>query len=326
MTTHNPVALQWLNILLLSVWETNVFYREKWQAAGVSARQLERISDLRVLPLTTRAEIVESQRLAPPFGTNCTFSLSNFFYSHDSSGSTGNAIHWPDDTAGWQWILRGSQTLYEFSGVTANDRIFMAHFDPKLMSSASLLEGAKQFASNTVSARQESEYDRIKCLRDFRPTVVVGKARELILLGEAALRCGIDPATVGVCKLIAGGSGPATSSIREWLQRQWNAQVFDRYGMTEAGPISGECQAHAGMHIRPDSLIAEVIDPETGKSLPDGASGELVLTTLGRIGSPAIRYHTGDRVQLVRKHHCPCGCPEPLLVGGVLRGENQAST
>jgi phenylacetate-CoA ligase len=90
--------------------------------------------------------------------------------------------------------------------------------------------------------------------------------------------------------------------------------------LTEAGSVAGECTAHpGGMHLLEQEFIAEVIRPDTGQPVPDGKPGELVLTNLGRLARPIVRYRTGDLVRLVRHHHCPCGRPDAIIVGGVRR-------
>ena len=84
------------------------------------------------------------------------------------------------------------------------------------------------------------------------------------------------------------------------LERTWDCTVFSHYGLTETGYGGGvECQARQGYHLREADLYVEIIDPLTGQPLPDGASGEIVVTTLTRRGMPLIRYRTGDVSRLV---------------------------
>src|ERR1700743_698009 len=101
--------------------------------------------------------------------------------------------------------------------------------------------------------------------------------------------------------------------------RRWHgARVFDHHGMTEVGPVTHECPARPGvLHVIESAYYAEVIDPVTGENLATGETGELVLTTLGRIGSPLLRYRTGDLVR-AETHPCVCGRSDISLVGGIL--------
>ena len=100
----------------------------------------------------------------------------------------------------------------------------------------------------------------------------------------------------------------------------WNgAKVVDHHGMTETGPASYSCPKRPDvLHILEPEFLPEVIDPETGKRLERGATGELVLTNFGRLGSPLLRYRTGDFVKTSAAECCECGSFEMALEGGIL--------
>src|SRR5205085_6933199 len=93
--------------------------------------------------------------------------------------------------------------------------------------------------------------------------------------------------------------------------------TFDHAGMTEMGAYGFECEAQSGLHINLDEFIVEIIDPETLAPAGEGAKGELVLTNLGRVGMPLIRYRTGD-LCMISHQPCACGRPWPRLTGGIL--------
>jgi phenylacetate-CoA ligase len=114
-----------------------------------------------------------------------------------------------------------------------------------------------------------------------------------------------------------GGSVPGTS---RHISELWQgAHVVDQHGMTEIGPVSYGCPRRPGMlHVVESSFIAEVIDPESGKALSRGSTGELVLTNLGRTGSPLLRYRTGDLVQAATEDGCTCGSFDLAFNGGIL--------
>jgi phenylacetate-CoA ligase len=136
-----------------------------------------------------------------------------------------------------------------------------------------------------------------------------------------ATRDKIDLGKSRVRKLIVagepGGSVPAT---RERLEKLWpNAKVFDHHGMTEVGPVTYECPKQPGiLHVIESAYLAEIINPQSGKKVLAGQTGELVLTTLGRTGSPLLRYRTGDLVCAAEKFPCACGRFELALRGGIL--------
>ncbi len=138
-------------------------------------------------------------------------------------------------------------------------------------------------------------------------------------LAQAARPAGVTASSLAVKKLILTGE-PVLRSLQGELEDLWDAECFDRYGLTEAASVASECVAHSGgMHILEEEFIAEGIHPDFGQPVEDGDPGELVLTNLGRVGRPIVRYRTGDLVRLVRNHRCPCGRPEGLLMGGIQR-------
>ena len=123
--------------------------------------------------------------------------------------------------------------------------------------------------------------------------------------------------------IVAGEPGGSVTSIRHKIEEAWGARVIDHWGMTEVGPLAGECVENpGGLHVLETECIAEIIDSVTGQpfDLEDKTApirGELVITNLGRIGSPMIRYRTGDIVEL-DPQPCPCGRPLMRLKGGIL--------
>src|SRR4029453_691497 len=117
--------------------------------------------------------------------------------------------------------------------------------------------------------------------------------------------------------LHAGEPGASIPSTKRMIEESWGAKCFDHPGATEVGAFGFECQSQpGGVHVNESEFIAEILNP-TGTAVDDGEKGELVVTNLGRIGSPVIRYRTGDLVQ-PSYQPCPCGRPFLLLQGGVL--------
>jgi len=118
--------------------------------------------------------------------------------------------------------------------------------------------------------------------------------------------------------IVAGEAGGSIAATREAIQKSWGARVIDHHGLTEAGPVSFECWEGPGaLHVNEGEYICEVLDPSTGRALPDGQRGELVVTNLGRTASPVIRYRTGDIV-VRRSDPCVCGRTWARLEGGIL--------
>jgi phenylacetate-CoA ligase len=134
-------------------------------------------------------------------------------------------------------------------------------------------------------------------------------------LAETARERGIDVAALPVGVTVhAGEPGAGIAAVRARIETAWGARAFDHAGMTEMGAYGYECAAQAGLHVNESEFIVEVLNPETAAPAREG---ELVLTNLGRLGSPLIRYRTGDRVRLADAP-CACGRTFRRLEGGIL--------
>jgi phenylacetate-CoA ligase len=160
---------------------------------------------------------------------------------------------------------------------------------------------------------------RLKMILDNRVTVVLCTPTYALRMAEVARQEGIDlPGSSVRALIVAGEPGGSIAETKRAVETAWGARMFDHSGMTEIGPMSFECQeAPGGIHVIESEYIAEVIDPQTGRAVPDGQIGELVVTNLGRWGSPLIRYRTNDQVRLVRGA-CACGRTFARLEGGIL--------
>jgi phenylacetate-CoA ligase len=118
--------------------------------------------------------------------------------------------------------------------------------------------------------------------------------------------------------IVAGEPGGSIPATRAAIESAWGGRVIDHCGMTETGPLGVEClESPAGIHLLETEYIVEVIDSETTRPVPPGTPGELVVTNMGRLGSPLIRYRTGDIVRLDAEP-CRCGLPYRRLDGGIL--------
>jgi phenylacetate-CoA ligase len=314
--TLEQIQLEKFNYLLGEVWERNPFYTYKWCQAGVNIHTASSLAELRRFPLTTRNELLVDQQSTPPLGSNLTCPRSALKRVHRSSGNTRAPLYWADTPKTWAWVMKCSESLFLLAGLTPDDRILFT-LPPGQSSGPSIMfEGACKFGCFCFTSGLSDTPGHV--LNLFCPTVLVGRPsqlRELALtLGDAR-----DARSCEVQKLIFTGE-IVSATMRRQIEEFWNAESFDRYGLTEAGSVASECVAHpGGMHVLETEFIAEVIDPHTCQTVSEGAPGELVLTTLGRIAQPIIRYRTGDLVRLIRDHNCRCGRSEAMLVGGISR-------
>jgi len=309
-----------LRVLLAAVFGRNPFYSAKFDAAGVSykPRHLGEFTD--AFPFTTKAEITADQEAHPPYGTNLTFPLERYTRLCQTSGTSGTPLRWLDTPESWEWMLRNWEQIYGAAGVKRGDRAFFAFSFGPFLGFWTAFEAAARVGALCLSGGAMSSAARLRAIFDHQANVLCCTPTYALRLAEVAAEEKIDLAQSPVKLIIVagepGGSIPATRSRIEQL---WpGARVFDHHGMTEVGPVSYECPARPGvLHVIETSYLAEVIDPANGRAAEEGSAGELVLTTLGRVGSPMLRYRTGD---LVKPSYglCECGRHEMALEGGIL--------
>ncbi len=314
-------ARQWerLTRVLEEAWAGNRFYRTKWRAAGLAdLRDLGRWEDFTRLPLTTKTELVEDQTAHPPFGTNLTYPLERYIRVHQTSGTTGQPLRWLDTEESWAWWGRCWAFVFRGAGLSAQDRIFFPFSFGLFVGFWSAFEGARQLGALAIPGGGQDSATRLHWMRELGATAFVSTPSYALHLAEVARNQGIDPAALGVRTTVhAGEPGAGIPAVRRRLEEAWGARAYDHAGMTEVGAWGFECLAQAGLHVNEAEFIAEVLDPETGRPVPAGEVGELVLTNLGRPGSPVFRYRSGDRVRWSAEP-CPCGRGFGRLPGGIL--------
>lgn len=319
MAREDLLSYQWQRLapLLARIGEANPFYRRKWDAAGVTApRGAEDWDAFRRLPFTTKAELVEDQHAAPPFGTDLTYPLDRYVRLHQTSGTTGRPIRWLDTVESWDWWLRCWTFVYRAAGVGGGDRIFFAFSFGPFIGFWAGFDAARRIGALAIPGGGLDTQLRIRALIDAHATVLISTPSYALRLAEVARADGIETASLGVRATIhAGEPGASIPSTKRRIEAAWGARCIDHTGLTEVGATGFTCAAGA-LHLNESEFVAELRDPVAGTIRPSG-DGELVLTNLGRDGSPVIRYRTGDRVRLIDTP-CACGRTFARLDGGVL--------
>ena len=175
---------------------------------------------------------------------------------------------------------------------------------------AIVARGAMSIPGGGLSTRA-----RLDLIKDSRPPILLCTPTYALRLAEVAAANDIDLRASSVTRIIvAGEPGGSIPSIRTRIEKAWDAKLIDHAGASEIGPWGFGDANQTGLHICEAEFIAEVIDPESGNAIQPGETGELVLTCLGRPGSPLLRYRTGDRVLPTNAD----GSNFVLLKGGVL--------
>jgi len=296
------------------------FYRQKFAAAGIGFDDIRTIADLAAVPFTTKQDLRESLRAAPPFGLHLAAPVQDIVQMQASSGTTGRPSYvalTEADAATWQesearglfacGVRPGDFTLHAFSmskGFVGGLPVFQA---VQYMGGVDIPVGADGGVDRLLTA-----------CHDLKPRAVLGAPNFLIYLAEAAQAIlGQPAAAFGVQRLVVGGEpGGGIPSVRDKLSGLWGATVCELMGGTDIGCIFwGECDHQRGMHmVAPDYVLVELIDPESGAvvDMREGARGELVYTALERQASPLVRFRSGDHV-VVTGTSCPCGRTGPMI-------------
>jgi len=301
--------------------ESNPFYSAKLRAAGVQSGP-DRLEEFTArVPFTFKREIADDQLRHPPFGTNLTFPVERYTRFCQTSGTTGTPLRWLDTVESWEWMLGCWNRVFQAAGAGPQDRVFFPFSFGPFLGFWAGFEAGHQMGLHCVPGGGMSSQIRLALIESVGATVVCCTPTYALRLAEIAeherpLRP-LRESTVRVL-IVAGEPGGSIPPTRERIERSWGARVIDHHGLTEVGPVSFECWESPGyLHVNEGEFIAEVLDPGTGRAVPDGEHGELVVTNLGRTASPVIRYRTGDIV-VRRLTPCPCGRTWARLEGGIL--------
>ena len=302
-----------LRKILAAVHASNPFQLAKLQGLAQDIPSLQAF--FANCPFTTKVELCADQAAHPPYGTNLTFPPEDYTRFCRTSGTTGQSLTWLDRPEDWQWMLANWEVVFREAGCTSADRaIFPFSFGPFLGFWAAF-EAAQNLGMLAIPAGGMGSVQRLELLLAQEATVLCATPTYAIRLAEAAGESGIDLSNSPIRKiLVAGEPGGSIPEIRQKILSLWpGAQVFDHHGMTEVGPVTYQTPDEPNLlHVIESAYLAEVLDPETDKPVAEGESGELILTTLGRTGSPLLRYRTGDLVK-------PVQTPRGLaLQGGIL--------
>jgi phenylacetate-CoA ligase len=305
-----------MQALLRAVLASNPFYQKKVREVGLAdARDFRSLDDLARLPFTRKQELVDDQAAHPPFGTNLTYPLEKYIHLHQTSGTMGKPMRWLDTRASWDWWADCWATIYYAAGVSEKDRIFFAFSFGPFVGFWSAWVGCERIGALAISGGAQDSTQRLRNLMELGATVVCCTPSYALHLAEVAQKEKIDLANSAVrCLIVAGEPGGSIPGTRARIEQTWGAKLYDHPGATEVGAHSFTCVFQNGVHVNEGAFIAEVIDPCTGEYADEG---ELILTNLGRLGSPVIRYRTGDQVRLNRAP-CECGRTFVRLDGGII--------
>ena len=303
-----------LRVSLREILRSNSFYRDR-------LHDVRTWQDFERLPFTTKAELMANQLASPPFGTNLTYPLERYVRMHQTSGTSGTRpLRWLDTAESWEWWTRiWAEHVFGAARVGQKDRVFLAFSFGPFIGFWSAFSGAERIGALVISGGGMTTEQRLRTMLDLDATIICCTPTYALRLSAAAAELGMDLAGSAIRATIhAGEPGASIPATRDAIEAAFGARCYDHTGMTELGPTGVSCDQSNGVHLIESEFVVEVIDQD-GRTMSAApvAEGELVMTNLGRVGSPVIRYRTGDRVRLTREP-CPCGNPFPRLEGGIL--------
>lgn len=308
-----------LQQLLAAIIPANPFYTRKLAETG---RRFTSLGDyVARAPLTSKQELVDDQLHHPPYGTNLTYPLTDYTRQWQTSGTSGQPMRWLDTAESLSWMLDSWEIVYRSAGVTPEDRVFFAFSFGPFLGFWTAYEAAGRMGCLCLPGGGMSSSARIRAILDSEMTVLCCTPTYAMRLAEVAAEDGVDLSASKIRRIIvAGEPGGGIPATRARIESLWpGAKLVDHHGMTEVGPASYECPERPGLlHIIESAYIAEVLSPSSNLAVEPGGSGELVLTNLGRAGSPLLRYRTGDLVKRGAAGRCGCGTWDLALEGGIL--------
>ncbi|MEW6751662.1 MAG: phenylacetate--CoA ligase [Candidatus Latescibacterota bacterium] len=297
------VALQSerLRCLVAYVHERVPYYRERMASAGVRPGDIRSVADVAALPFTTKQDFRDHY----PTGTFAR-PLGEVVRIHASSGTTGKPTivgYTDNDLATWRELIA---RLVVAAGVWRDDVVQIAFGYGLFTGGFGLHAGCEQVGATVIPASSGNTDRHLLLMQDLGTTALVCTPSYALYLGEVIA----DRRLRDRLRLRWGlfGGEPWSHEVRLEIERSLGLCATDNYGLSEVmGPgVSYECLQQEGMHVAEDHFYAEVVQPDSGRVLPPGEVGELVLTTLTKEALPVIRYRTGDLTCLIPEP-CPCG-------------------
>ncbi|MEM9445623.1 MAG: AMP-binding protein [Verrucomicrobiota bacterium] len=308
-----------LNDLLRQLRETNPFFSKKLKESGVTEdiKSLEGFTEK--FPLLKKQDLVDDQKVNPPYGTNLTYPISAYTrFSQTSATSGAKPVVWLDTDKSWAWMVENWVKVYQCAGVSKDDRIFCAFSFGPFLGFWTAYEAAHELGSLVIPGGNMDTLTRIEMVRRHKVSVLCCTPTYAIRFFEIAREQSIGPRQLHLEKvLVAGEPGGSSFAFRKYFAEVApGIDLIDHYGMTEVGPVAvRDPEYQDTLQIFDHRYLAELIDPETKALIAvsdEAVEGELVLTPLGRSATPVLRYCTGDLVRMKKTKG------RTLLEGGII--------
>lgn len=312
------------------------FYRARWSAAGIEPGDIRTLDDFAQVPLITKADLRADQAEHPPFGSYLCIEPDDVARIHGTSGTSGRptAFAWSRDD--YERIADAhARAMWSF-GLRPRDTVFVGSIFSLYVGSWGALAGVERLGAAVFpfgAGVPGMTLQAVSWLRQMRPTAFYGTPSYALRIAETAQAEGIDPREFGLrIMFFSGEPGAGIPAMKRTLEATFGAICIDSGSMGEVTPWMNicECAQRTGMHLWQDIVYTELLDPQTLRPLPFGATGTPVYTQLERRAQPMIRLVSGDLAAWTDE---PCGCGRtyPRFPRGIIgraddmlvvRGEN----
>ena len=295
------LQLQRLRATLEHVYANSAPYRQKFEAAGVTPASLNTLADLSKFPFTSKDDL----RAEYPFGL-FSVPMEQVVRVHASSGTTGKPTvvgYTREDIEHWASCVARS---IEAAGGRPGDRVQVAYGYGLFTGGLGAHYGAEKLGCTVIPMSGGQTEKQVQLLQDFQSDIIMVTPSYMLNIADEIERQGMDPSALKL-RLGIFGAEPWTDAMRKAIESRLHIDATDIYGLSEVmGPgVAQEfVDTKDGPTIWEDHFYPEVIDPETGAVLPDGAEGELVFTSLTKRAFPVIRYRTRDLTRLLPGSEC----------------------
>ncbi len=297
------VQLQRLQAVVSRAYERVAIFRRRMVERGLAPDDVRGLPDLSHLPFTVKADLRDSY----PFGLFAS-PMEEIVRLHASSGTTGKPIvvaYTQADLDVWTEVM---VRTFAACGLHRGDVLQNAYGYGLFTGGLGAHYGAEALGATVIPISGGNTERQLMVMQDFGVTALCCTPSYFLHLLERAREMKVDFSRLRVGVF---GAEPWSEAMRQRIQAESGIKAYDIYGLSEiVGPGVGiECAQQQGLHLFEDHFYPEIIDPESGKVLPEGAEGELVLTTLSKQAMPMIRYRTRDVTALVPE---PCSCGRTL--------------
>jgi len=291
------------------VYNHSIFYRKRFDKAGISPDDINSLADITRLPFTTKQDLRDTY----PTGMFCVPKKMVVRY-HASSGTTGKPTivgYTQNDINEWTKSLARALTSI---GIGREDVVQVGYGYGLFTGGLGLHYGAEMVGASAIPTSSGNTERQIELMQDLGSTVIACTPSYFLHMSEVVNKLGINFKDDTELKCGVFGAEPWSQEMRQRIEKQTGIKAYDIFGTSEiSGPLFTECTYQDGIHIWADQFLIEVIDPKSGEQLPDGERGELVVTTLVKEALPLIRYRIGD-LTAINSEPCKCGRTHPRIM------------